>query len=109
MEDISEKIVKNQNVKTVRIHSAKIGVLQIIQILLETSDTIPGRTQLITNIPIKTPSANGVSASFVNNNTLFETCFYIDNYPASNGGISLVNTASIPSGSYRGTIVLITK
>ena len=109
MDDLSKKITVNANVKTATVYSAKIGVLRMIEILLETSATIPSRTQLITNIPIGIPTNNGVSGTFINQSSLSNTCFYIDNYPKVNGGVSLVSTASIPAGSYRGSIVLITK
>ena len=78
-----------------------------MQASLKIIGDIPSRTQLVTNIPIKSPLINGISASFVDNSSFDKKILLIDNY-GTTGGISLTNVENLTKGSYRGTIVMIT-
>ena len=107
LNDNSESVNKHQNIGEIHIHTITIGKLVVLQASLKIIGDIPSRTQLVTNIPIKSPLINGISASFVDNSNFDKKILLIDNYGAT-GGISLTNVENLTKGSYRGAIVMIT-
>jgi hypothetical protein len=107
LNDNSESVNKHQNIGEIHIHTITIGKLVVLQASLKIIGDIPSRTKLVTNIPIKSPLINGISASFVDNSNFDKKILLIDNYGAT-GGISLTNVENLTKGSYRGAIVMIT-
>jgi hypothetical protein len=108
LNDNSESVNKHQNISEIYIYTITIGKLVVLQVSLKIIGDIPSRTKLVTNIPIKSPITNGISATFLDNSSFDKKIFFIDNYGVAAGGICLTNVENLTKGSYRGAIVMIT-
>ena len=61
------------------------------------------------NIPTKDPRTNMIAGLVTENKSLESNNVYVDRYPNSTGGVSIVTTKSLPVGHYRGSISFISK
>ena len=109
IEDIFKSVTANKDVTVTTASIVNIGNFFIIQFEINVLNDIPSRTQLIMNIPTKDPRTNMIAGLVTENKSLESNNVYVDRYPNSTGGVSIVTTKSLPVGNYRGSISFISK
>lgn len=107
IEDISKSVTTNEDVTVTTASAVNIGNFTIIQFEINVLNTIPSRTQLIMNAPTRTPYTNMITGVVIENKSLENNYIYVDRYPNSVGGISIVTAKSLPTGNYRGNVAFI--
>ena len=107
IEDISKSVTTNEDVTVTTASAVNIGNFTIIQFEINVLNTISSRTQLIMNAPTRAPYTNMIAGVVIENKSLENNYIYVDRYPDSVGGISIVTAKSLPTGNYRGNVAFI--
>ncbi len=107
IEDISKSVTTNRNVTVTTASAVNIGNFTIIQFEINVLNTIPSRTQLIMNAPVRAPYTNMITGVVIESKRFENNYVYVDRYSDSAGGISIVTAKSLPTGNHRGNVAFI--